>query len=93
MRNIVAFDVETTGTDSSKDVIIQLAAVKFDKDFNRLDSYCCYVKPMEDFEIAPGDRIAQIIVESYVKIDGFTVVEELSSTVRGSGGFGSTGSK
>ena len=54
MKNIVAFDVETTGTDSSKDVIIQLAAVKFDKDFNRLDSYCCYVKPMEDFEIAPG---------------------------------------
>ena len=54
MRNIVAFDVETTGTDTSKDAIIQLAAVKFDKDFNRLDSYCCYVKPMEDFEIAPG---------------------------------------
>ena len=54
MKNIVAFDVETTGTDSSKDVIIQLAAVKFDEDFNRLDSYCCYVKPMEDFEIAPG---------------------------------------
>ena len=54
MKNIVAFDVETTGTDSSKDVIIQLAAVKFDKDYNRLDSYCCYVKPMEDFEISPG---------------------------------------
>lgn len=54
MRNIVAFDVETTGTDHNKDSIIQLAAVKFDKDFNRLDSYCCYVKPMEDFEIAPG---------------------------------------
>lgn len=54
MRNIVAFDVETTGTDTSKDAIIQLAAVKFDKDFNRLDSYCCYVKPMGDFEIAPG---------------------------------------
>ena len=54
MRNIVAFDVETTGTDSSKDVIIQLAAVKFDELFNRFDSYCCYVKPMEDFEIAPG---------------------------------------
>ena len=54
MRNIVAFDVETTGTDHNKDSIIQLAAVKFDKDFNRLDSYCCYVKPMEDFEISPG---------------------------------------
>lgn len=54
MRNIVAFDVETTGLDVSKDSIIQLAAVKFDEDFNRLDSYCCYVKPMEDFEISPG---------------------------------------
>ena len=44
-------------------------------------------------EIEVGDRIAQIVIESYVKIDGFTVVEELSNTVRGSGGFGSTGNK
>lgn len=42
-------------------------------------------------EIETGDRIAQIIIESYAKIDGFTVVEELSETARGSGGFGSTG--
>ena len=42
-------------------------------------------------EIEVGDRIAQIIIESYVKIDKFNVVEELSNTDRGNGGFGSTG--
>ena len=32
-RNIVAFDVETTGLDHTTDHIIQLAAVKFDSEF------------------------------------------------------------
>ena len=44
-------------------------------------------------EIEVGDRIAQIIIESYIKIDKFNVVEELSNTDRGNGGFGSTGNK
>ena len=44
-------------------------------------------------EIEVGDRIAQIIIELYAKIDDFTVVEELSETARGNGGFGSTGRK
>ena len=72
MKNIVAFDVETTGTDSSKDVIIQLAAVKFDKDFNRLDSYCCYVKPMEDFEIAPGALEKHGLTKEFILENGIS---------------------
>ena len=44
----------------------------------------------EDFEVAPGDRVAQLILQ---KIDscGATLAEELPSTDRGEGGFGSTG--
>ncbi|EOR04627.1 Deoxyuridine 5'-triphosphate nucleotidohydrolase [Wallemia ichthyophaga EXF-994] len=44
----------------------------------------------KDFEINQGDRVAQLILE---KIETFPVeeVEELSETVRGAGGFGSTG--
>jgi DNA polymerase-3 subunit epsilon len=72
MKNIVAFDVETTGTDSSNDVIIQLAAVKFDKDFNRLDSYCCYVKPMEDFEIAPGALEKHGLTKEFILENGIS---------------------
>lgn len=42
--------------------------------------------------VSHGDRIAQIIFQySDRPIDGFEEVEELSETVRGAGGFGSTG--
>lgn len=44
----------------------------------------------EPFTIAHGDRIAQLIV-SPVEQAQFHVVENLSSTERGQGGFGSTG--
>ena len=44
----------------------------------------------EDFPVAPGDRVAQLILE---KIDMASVeeVEDLPDTARGAGGFGSTG--
>lgn len=42
------------------------------------------------FEIAPGDRIAQLIVMPVTRAV-FVPVAELSESVRGDGGFGSTG--
>jgi dUTP pyrophosphatase len=44
----------------------------------------------EPFVIRRGDRIAQIVVAPIVRAC-FDLVEELPSTVRGDGGFGSTG--
>jgi dUTP pyrophosphatase len=44
----------------------------------------------EPFEIAHGDRIAQAIVAPVVQA-AFEVVEDLSDSHRGAGGFGSTG--
>lgn len=41
-------------------------------------------------EVAPGERVAQLVIVPVVT-PGFTECEELSDTVRGSGGFGSTG--
>lgn len=43
-----------------------------------------------DFEIAHGDRIAQMVVAPVVQAQ-FTQVAELDTSARGSGGFGSTG--
>ncbi|KAG8377765.1 hypothetical protein BUALT_Bualt08G0067400 [Buddleja alternifolia] len=43
-----------------------------------------------DFEVKVGDRIAQMIIEKIVTPE-VTEVDDLDSTVRGSGGFGSTG--
>lgn len=41
-------------------------------------------------EVSEGERIAQIVIIPYLPVD-FTEVDNLSSTARGEGGFGSTG--
>lgn len=46
----------------------------------------------EEVTIQPGDRIAQIVLTPYVTAN-FNEVDELNETVRGEGGFGSTGTK
>lgn len=43
-----------------------------------------------DFTVNPGDRIAQLVITP-VSIPKINIVEELPSTNRGEGGFGSTG--
>lgn len=44
--------------------------------------------------VLPGERIAQMVFQQYgIPMDGFTVVDEISETSRGDGGFGSTGEK
>lgn len=42
------------------------------------------------FTVAHGDRVAQMVVAPVVQV-GFAVVDALSDTTRGTGGFGSTG--
>lgn len=46
----------------------------------------------EEQVIEHGERIAQLVVEPYYKVE-FNEVEELETTVRNTGGFGSTGNK
>ncbi len=43
-------------------------------------------------KVLPGERIAQLVVTPFLKVN-FMESESLSETVRGSGGFGSTGTK
>ena len=44
----------------------------------------------KDFIVNKDDRVAQMVLVPVLKVD-FEEVEELPETVRGSGGFGSTG--
>ena len=44
----------------------------------------------KDFDIKPGDRIAQMVLTPVIKMN-FEEIEELPETIRGEGGFGSTG--
>ncbi len=43
-----------------------------------------------DFSVKHGDRVAQLVVAQYARVQ-FEEVEELETTDRGAGGFGSTG--
>ncbi len=44
----------------------------------------------ETFRIKKGDRICQLVIQKVESVD-YLAVEELDETVRGEGGFGSTG--
>ncbi len=46
----------------------------------------------EEYQIQPGERIAQMVIASCEQAD-FTVEIELSTTERGAGGYGHTGNK
>lgn len=52
----------------------------------------CWNRANEVYTIAPGDRIAQLVVLPIVRAR-FDVVEEFDATARGAGGFGHTGSR
>ena len=43
-----------------------------------------------DFEVKEGDRVAQLVIER-IYTPEVLEVEELEASVRGAGGFGSTG--
>ncbi|NNU15829.1 dUTP diphosphatase [Parvularcula sp. ZS-1/3] len=45
----------------------------------------------EDFTVERGMRIAQLVVAPYIRADFEETADELPETVRGTGGFGSTG--
>ena len=52
----------------------------------------CWNRSETAYTIAPGDRIAQLVVQPVTRVV-FDVVDELPDSTRGAGGFGSTGVK
>lgn len=50
-KNLVIFDVETTGLSKSEDRILQLSAVKIDREFRIIDRFNHYIKPSGSYTI------------------------------------------
>lgn len=63
-----------------------------DSDYRGEIIVALYNQSEDSFTVNPGDRIAQIVFMPYYQAN-FALVDELSDTVRGEDGFGSTGSK
>jgi len=62
-----------------------------DSDYQGQLLVSCWNRGREPFTIRPGERIAQLVVVPVVQVE-LEVVEDFSTTSRGAGGFGSSGS-
>ncbi|MDB6105431.1 MAG: dut [Gammaproteobacteria bacterium] len=63
-----------------------------DSDYQGQLMVSCWNRGREPFTIRPGERIAQLVVVPVVQVD-LEVVEDFSTSERGAGGFGSSGSR
>lgn len=63
-----------------------------DADYRGEIMVALYNHSSQAVEIEPGERVAQLVITPYLTAV-FEETEELSDTVRGEGGFGSTGRK
>lgn len=63
-----------------------------DSDYQGPLMVSCWNRGTAPFTVHPGDRIAQMVVVPVVQVD-FEIVEEFTTSARGSGGFGSSGQR
>lgn len=63
-----------------------------DSDYQGELMVSCFNRGHADYEIQPGERIAQLVIVPVVQAQ-FELVESFAETERGTGGFGSTGVK
>lgn len=63
-----------------------------DSDYQGQLFVSCWNRSQQAFDIAVGNRIAQLIVVPVVQVD-LEIVDDFNKSQRGSGGFGSTGIK
>ena len=61
-----------------------------DSDYQGQVMVSCWNRGASTFTIAPGERIAQLVVVPVVQVE-FEIVEDFAGSRRGAGGFGSSG--
>jgi dUTP pyrophosphatase len=61
-----------------------------DSDYQGQVMVSCWNRGQAEFTIAPGERIAQMVIVPVVQVD-FELVESFAESHRGAGGFGSSG--
>ncbi|MBE6687620.1 MAG: dUTP diphosphatase [Ruminococcaceae bacterium] len=63
-----------------------------DADYRGEVMVCLYNHSKNKQSVEPGERIAQMVIAPFLSVE-YEESDELSDTVRGEGGFGSTGTK
>ena len=81
-----------SGLAYKKQIFVLNSPGTIDSDYRGIIGVLLYNAGMEDFKVEKGDRIAQAVLCPVYQAD-WKLVESLEDTNRGSGGFGSTGTK
>ena len=79
-----------SGLALKKGITVLNAPGTVDADYRGEVGVILYNASDEDFEILPGERIAQMVIAKYERID-WEQVKTLDETERGAGGFGHSG--
>ena len=88
--NLAALVVPRSGLGSKKGIVLGNLVGLIDSDYQGELMVPAWNRSNKDFEINPGDRIAQMIIVPVVQ-GKFKIVENFKESERGEKGFGSSG--
>ena len=89
-EGLAALVIPRSGLGSKHGIVLGNLVGLIDSDYQGELMVPAWNRSQEDFEINPGDRIAQMIIVPVVHAK-FDIVEEFDKTQRGEKGFGSSG--
>ena len=87
---LAALVIPRSGLGSKNGIVLGNLVGLIDSDYQGELMVPAWNRSQEDFEINPGDRIAQMIIVPVVQAK-FKIVKEFDKTKRGEKGFGSSG--
>jgi dUTP pyrophosphatase len=88
--NLAAIIVPRSGLGHKHGIVLGNLVGLVDSDYQGPLMVSCWNRGRDSFMIEPMDRIAQLVIVPVVRAE-FRIVDEFTSSVRGSKGFGSTG--
>ena len=85
-----AFILPRSGLGHKHGIVLGNLVGLIDSDYQGELSISCWNRGTDEFSIAPGDRIAQLVVVP-VQQATLAIVDEFTTSLRGDSGFGSSG--
>jgi dUTP pyrophosphatase len=88
--NLAALLLPRSGLGHKSGIVLGNLVGLIDSDYQGPLMVSCWNRGSTPFTVSPGDRIAQMIIVPVVQAE-FELVEDFTASVRGDGGFGSSG--
>ena len=88
--NLAAVILPRSGLGHKHGIVLGNLVGLIDSDYQGELKISCWNRNKEQYTINPGDRIAQLVFIPVARV-GFSLVDTFDQTIRGEGGFGSSG--